>query len=462
MMDYSLKIGLVPCRRDVTPRPGIFNWEIAEERGRAAVRYMRENFEGDGISFVGIEGVNPVDVMINEADAIAIAERFNAEKVDAVFVINANFGNEEAIAEVCKLTGKPVCIFAPLDERFDPDGMRYTDSQCGIFGVSRLLQRNNIPFSHINTCKMDSDTFRRGFEKFTSVACMVKNFRNLKIAQVGLRPRPFYSVIFNEGELMQKFGIRTIPVNIGVVVDKYNRILAERDEELEKGAALLASRYEMDDLTPPLLKKVYAFVLLYEELFAELGVSAISAECWTAMQLAVGAMPCTAYSVLADMGYIISCESDMHGAITMVLLAAASRGKKIPFFGEFTVRHPENKNGELLWHCGPFAYSLKAPDSVAKNVNMRQWFRVKDGSYTVARLDQDNGNYSILNGTCHTTDGPYTFGTYLWAEFDDLNRWEDKLIDGPYIHHCVEIEGDYTEEIAEFTKYIPLIKNDRM
>ena len=102
MMDYSLKIGLVPCRRDVTPRPGIFNWEIAEERGRAAVRYMRENFEGDGISFVGIEGVNPVDVMINEADAVQIAERFNAEKVDAVFVINANFGNEEAIAEVCK------------------------------------------------------------------------------------------------------------------------------------------------------------------------------------------------------------------------------------------------------------------------------------------------------------------------------------------------------------------------
>lgn len=461
MMDYTLKIGLVPCRRDVTPRPGIFNWEIAEERGRAAVRYIREHCAEEGVSFVGIEGINPVDVMINEEDAVKIRARFAAEGVGALFIINANFGNEEAIAEVCKM-GLPVCIWAPLDDRFDADGMRYTDSQCGIFGVSRLLQRNNIPFSHINTCRMDSDTFRRGFEKFLSVSCMVKNFRNLKIAQVGLRPRPFYSVIFNEGELMQKFGIRCIPVNIGVVVDKYNKILAERGEELAAGAALLRSRYEMDDLTPPLLEKVYAFVLLYKDLFAELGVSAISAECWTAMQLAVGAMPCTAYSVLADMGYIISCESDMHGAITMLLLSAAARGKKVPFFGEFTVRHPENKNGELLWHCGPFAYSLKAPDSVAKNVNMRQWFRVRDGHYTIARLDQDDGRYSILNGTFRTTSGPYTFGTYLWAEFDDADRWEDKLIDGPYIHHCAEIEGDYTEEIAEFTKYVPLIHNDRM
>ncbi|MGN1047324.1 MAG: L-fucose/L-arabinose isomerase family protein [Eubacteriales bacterium] len=459
-MDYSVKIGLVPCRRDVTPRPGIFNWEIAEARGRETVQYIREHFEGDGVSFVTIEGINPVDVMINEADAAKIVERFNAEKVDAVFVVNANFGNEEAIAEVCKI-GKPVCIYAPLDDRFDEDGMRYTDSQCGIFGVSRLLQRNNIPFSHINTCKVDSDTFKRGFDKFVSVSCMVKNFRGLKIAQVGLRPRPFYSVIFNEGELMQKFGIRTIPVNIGVVVDKYNKILAERDAELEEGAKLLESRYEMDDLTPPLLKKVYAFVLLYEDLFKELGVSAISAECWTAMQLAVGAMPCTAYSVLADMGYIISCESDMHGAITMLLLSAAARGKKVPFFGEFTVRHPENKNGELLWHCGPFAYSLKAPDSKAKNVNMRQWFRVKDGNYTIARLDQEDGKYSIFNSTFKTTTGPYTFGTYLWAEFDNMDKLESKLIDGPYIHHCAEIEGDYTEEIAEFTKYVPLIANDR-
>ena len=111
------------------------------------------------------------------------------------------------------------------------------------------------------------------------------------------------------------------------------------------------------------------------------------------MQLLVGAMPCTAYSVLADMGYIIGCESDMHGTISMMLLSAASLGEKKPFFGEFTVRHPENKNGELLWHCGPFAYSLKDPDSKAKQVNMRQWFKVKDGGYTICRFEQDNGKY---------------------------------------------------------------------
>ena len=38
MLDYHVKIGLVPLRRDCSPRPGAFNWEIAEERGRVLVK----------------------------------------------------------------------------------------------------------------------------------------------------------------------------------------------------------------------------------------------------------------------------------------------------------------------------------------------------------------------------------------------------------------------------------------
>ena len=462
MLNYKVKIGLAPMRRDVTPRPGIFNWEKAEERGRAAVKYIEEHYADEHVSFVDLKGINPVDVMYCDADAEKVIERFKAEKVDAVLIINGNFGNEEIAAQVALGVGKPVAIWAMLDDEFLPDGSRFTDSQCGIFGVSRQMQRFHIPFSFIETSKVDSDIFRRDFDRFVRVSCMVKNFRGMRIAQVGLRPKPFCSVIFNEGELMEKFGLQIVPVNLAVIVDQYNKILKERDQELEAGAKLLLSRYEMDDLTPPLLKKVYAFVLLYQWVFETYRVQAVSAECWTAMQLAVGAMPCTAYSVLADMGYIISCESDMHAAITMALLSCAALGEKKPFLGEFTVRHPENSNAELLWHCGPFAYSLKKEGSPCKNVNMRQWFQVQDGQFTIARFDQDNGDYSLLAGACHSTEGPYTFGTYLWAEFDNLPAWERKLVEGPYIHHMCEIEGDFTAELREFTKYVPLLKLDQV
>lgn len=460
MLNYQVKIGLAPMRRDVTPRPGIFNWEKAEERGHRLVEYIESHFASETISFVDLKGINPVDLMYCDADVPKVVERFTAEHVDAILVINCNFGNEEICAQVARAVGKPVCIWAPLDEEFMPDGTRFTDSQCGIFGVSRQLQRFHIPFSFIKTCRVEEADFAQGFERFAAVACMVKNFRGMRIAQVGMRPKPFCSVVFNEGELMEKFGLQIIPVNMAVVIDQYNRILRERDEELQRGAALLLSRYDMDDVTPPLLKKVYAFVLLYQWVFETYQVQAVSAECWTAMQLGVGAMPCTAYSILADMGYIISCESDMHGAITMAMLSCATMGKKIPFFGEFTVRHPQDADGELLWHCGPFAYSLKKENCPCKNVNMRQWFQVKDGMYTIARMDQDNGKYTLLNGTFQTMEGPYTFGTYLWARFQNLDAWERKLVEGPYIHHMAEIEGDVTDILREFCKYVPSLVPD--
>ena len=419
MLNYHVKVGLVPIRRDVTPRPGIFNWEKAEERCAAAVAYIEEHFTSENVSFVDLKGINAVDVLYSDKDVDAVIDRFRAEKVDAVFLI-----------------GKPVLLWGPQDTVFEADGTRYTDSQCGLFGMSRQLQRMNVPFTYIENCRIEDPIFTEGFLRFVGVACAVKNFKGMRVAQVGMRPKPFCSVIFNESDLMDKFDIHVIPVNLAVIQDKYNRILETRKDE-------------------PVLDKVYAFVLLYEEIFEEYNVAAVSAECWTAMQLMVGAMPCAAYPLLADMGYIIGCESDMHATLTQVVLKSLTLGQKKPFLGEFTTRHPTERNVELLWHCGPFAYSLKKHGTGAKMVNMRQWMQVEDGHFTVARIDQDHGSYSIAVCECDSAEGPYTFGSYMWGKFKDLPGVERKLIEGPYIHHMSEIEGSLTDSIREFCKYVP-------
>ena len=169
-------------------------------------------------------------------------------------------------------------------------------------------------------------------------------------------------------------------------------------------------------------------------------------------------MPCTVYGMLADEGYIISCENDVHAAMTQAVLKSLSFGKKPPLFGEFTIRHPVDENAELLWHCGQFAYSARKKGSFCRCFNMRENFEAESGHYTVARIDQDHGRYSVIAGGCDSVSGPYTNGTYLWARFNNLDAWERKLIEGPYIHHVSEIEGDYTAEIKEFCKYVSNIK----
>ena len=211
-MDYQVKIGLVPLRRDVTARPGAFNWERAEARCAESVSYIKKNFTNEVISFVDLDGINDVGVLYSEKDVAAVVDRFREASVDAVFLINGNFGNEEVAGMVAKALGKPVLLWGPQDDVFEPDGTRYTDSQCGLFGTSRMLQRMNIPFSYIENCHIQDPIFAEGLLKFAGVACAVKNFTGMRIAQVGCRPKPFCSVICNESELMEKFDVRLIPL----------------------------------------------------------------------------------------------------------------------------------------------------------------------------------------------------------------------------------------------------------
>ena len=471
MLSFEVKIGLIPIRResgrafskkDYKPgmKLGNFNPFTAGQRGEHCVAYIKEHFTNEHVCFADIEGINEENMLFTEADVPAVVERMQQEKVDAIFLINTNFGNEEVAGMVARELNKPVLLWGPQDDSFLEDGTRYTDTQCGLFGMSRMLQRMNVPFTYIKNCFIEDEAFTQGFKEFISVTCMVKNFHNLRIGQVGLRPKPFCSVIVNEGELMQKFGIQIIPINLANFKRVFDNNLENRKEELAALSEDFMKKFEFDEFSKERVDRMSCFILTYQDLFKQYNLDAVSAECWTAMGQLVQCSPCASYSPLADMGYIIGCESDLHAVITQVLLKSAALGEKVPFLGEFTTRHPSNPNAELLWHCGPFAHSLHDADQPCFVDHMRANLRVRNGEFTVSRFDQEDGKYMLVAGEVKSTEGPYTTGTYLWAEFNDLDAWERRLIEGPYIHHMSEIEGNYRNCLKEFCKYVPNLTFD--
>ena len=463
MLDYKLKIGLFPERRDLADaktRKGIFEPAKAVENKNSIVKYLKENFTDEMTEFVDLEWLNDEGLLYSTNDCAKVRDFYLKEKVDAIFIINCNFGNEEAAGTIAKMMNLPTLLWGPQDMVFEADGMRYTDCHCGLFAISKQLRRLSIPFSYIENCQINENVFTEGFKKFLSVACMVKNFRNLKVTQIGTRLNPFKSVMSNELELTEKFGINISTVNMTIMTEKLNRLLEDKSKELDKDLEKLKADYDVGVLDDVVLRKMLTFVYAYIEVFNDTNADVILSECWTCMPQAFGANPCLAMSILYDMGYIVTCESDMHGAISQAILLCASRGKEKPLFGEFTVKHPTNKNAELLWHCGPFPISVKKEGEKAKLFNTKPSFRAKDGEYTIARFQGDRGNYTLLGGKFNTTDGPHTFGTYLWAEFENLSKVERKLIEGPYIHHMSEIFGTYTDMLKEFCKYIPCLEFD--
>ncbi|MFW6268673.1 MAG: L-fucose/L-arabinose isomerase family protein, partial [Bacillota bacterium] len=309
---------------------------------------------------------------------------------------------------------------------------------------------------------IDSNTFTEGFKKFCRVVSVVKNFNNLRIAQISTRPKPFLSVMINENELLEKFGIEIVPVSLMDIVNKVKKMVIGTAGRVKKEVENIKSRIDCSQMKDEDVAKIAALKLVILEKIKKHNCNAAALECWSLFPKALGILPCFVVSELTDMKVPVACETDIHGAVTSIMLQAAAFEQKPTFFADLTIRHPENDNGELLWHCGPFPYSIKNPQDEARLVEGKAQWQLKTGDITLGRFDAINGEYSLFAGEARGIEGPRTEGTYLWFEVDDWKKWEEKFIFGPYIHHIVGIHGNYASILQEACKYIPDLKADSM
>ena len=154
-------------------------------------------------------------------------------------------------------------------------------------------------------------------------------------------------------------------------------------------------------------------------------------------------------------GIPAACENDVHAAITSVMAVAAARYRTPSFVADLTIRHPENDNAELLWHCGSFAKRLKKKGADGYIVEAgKGFYELEGGDVTILRFDGLDGEYYMFAGEAKGVEGPVTNGSYLWVEVDDWVKWEKKFMFGPYIHHVVGIHGRYAEIIREACRYL--------
>ena len=445
-MDH-IKLGYAPTRRSIFSAPDAIKY-----RGLTAQRLTEL-----GVDFVDITDINEEGLLYNDADMLKIAEKFKAEKIDGLFLPHCNFGTEYECARLAKELGVPVLLWGPLDERPELDGTRLRDTQCGLFATGKVLRRFGVPFTYMTNCRLEDPVFERGLRDFMAVCNVVKTFRHIRILQISTRPFDFWSTMCNEGELLEKFNIQLAPIPMGELVDEVRKNLgnvAETQEVMTYCRANMNIAIKDDEL-----EKVAAMKVAMKHLAEKYGCNAIAIQCWNQLQTELGIMPCAANALLNEEGIPTVCETDIHGAITALLVEAAGMGQVRSFFADWTIRHPDCPNGELLQHCGPWPISVAGekptityplafdhPGSITAEA--------KHGDVSLVRFDGDLGQYSLLLGHAKGIDGPKGMGTYLWVEVDNIKRLEAKLVEGPYIHHCVGIHKDVVPVLYEACKYI--------
>lgn len=457
----KLKLGYAPTRRFTFSAEDAYRYKVQ-------IREKMESF-GLEIDIVDLEGINSEGLLYNDLiGSEEILKRFKEENVDAVFFPHCNFGTEDTVARVAKELGKPVLLWGPRDEAPLEDGMRLRDTQCGLFATGKVLRRFNVPFTYITNCRVDDPIFERGFKNFIAAANVVKAFNSLRILQIGPRPTSFWTMMCNEGELLERFGIELHPITLEDIKRASKKVEKKDTPELAEAIEYIKTNLDAIDVSDEDIRRIASLKVAMKTIATENKCTAIAIQCWSSLQDSMGIMPCLANAILTDEQIPVTCETDIHGAITSVMVQAATLNTCPTFFADLTIRHPENDNGELLFHCGNFPVSL----SVEDKPQLRRHFlfddhspgthegEIRGGSMTLARFDGDHGEYSIFLGKAKGIEGPYTRGSYVWVEVNDWPLWEEKLVKGPYVHHSVGIHANVIPALYEACNYIPGLNPD--
>ena len=450
MKKSVVRIGVAPTRRN------IFSKKEALRLKSDLYIKLREL----EVDFVDIEDLNEEGLLIGDEMVDKVVEKFRREKVDGLFFPHLNFGTEDLVCKVAQKLNVPVLIWGPRDGDPTKEGYRLTDSQCGLFATGKVLRRFRIPFNYMTNCRMEDSAFARGIRVFQGVVNVVKTFHNTRILQISTRPADFWTMMCNEGELLEKFGVQIFPISLPDLSARVRKVKAEENGQTEEVLAYVRKNMRID-MSDDKLMTVAALKVAMQQIAQEHDCCAIAIQCWNALQDEIGIMPCAANGLLTDEGIPVVCETDIHGAITAVLAQAAALGEEPTFFADWTIRSTTNDNAELLQHCGnfppslargerkigtPFVFASQCPGAVSQEL--------KRGDISIVRFDGDNGQYSMLAGTAKVIDGPYNAVSYGWIEVKNWPMLEKKIVEGPYVHHCVGIYQNIMPVLYEASRYL--------
>ena len=453
---YTIRLGLAPTRRS-----NFSETAFRLDRARHHKLEIEKKLKELGVEFVNLDFLNEEGLLYAGEDAKKAADYLKSQEVDALFAPHVNFGCEEAVCRLADLLRKPVLVWAPRDEAPQPDGYRYRDAQCGLFATTKVLSRFGIPFTYITNNRLDEPAFEAGLCTFLSAAGVAKAVGHARVGQISTRPGAFWSVKCNEAELLERFGIQVVPITLVELEERFEKVLKEKGKKFDEMWGHIRGKIRKLDIEKEYLDRICAMKMAIWQWAEEEGLSVAATQCWAPFTAISDIAPCYLMGDSTDDGFPITCECDIHGAITALMALGVNGAAKPPFFADLTVRHPENDNGELLWHCGVFPPSLAGEKGVAlgchqgKGYKGAGQFELRPGDLTIMRFDGAKGEYRLLMGEGKTTSGPYSRGSYVWAEFKDWKEWEHKFIYGPYIHHCTGLYGNYAAALYEACKYIP-------
>jgi len=439
----NLKIAFIPSARTT------FDIPFAQEMADAAKNTLVST---------PLELVGPADLITDALGVEQTIQDLAGVEIDLVVIFQATFADSSMAAALAEALDAPIFLWAVPEPH--TGGRLRLNSLCGINLAGHALTRAGIFYGYVYTAPDDLSVL----EKITVYARAGRARRILQGAQlgrVGENPDGFETCLFDAEKLTERFGLDIVQLDLQA--DVFSKVQQLSPADTQPIVDALSQRVSgIPEMDMDAVRRTLGTYKTLRDTASQAQIQGFAVRCWPEFFTELGCAACGAMSMLSDEMIPCSCEADVNGTITQLILQSISRSQA---FGTDMVSVDEERDALVLWHCGLAPLSMADPQSEKRvtihsnrQLPLLMEFPLKPGRVTFARLSEATGDFVLAIGEGEIIRAPQSFsGTSGLIKFDQpaLDILDTILAQG-LEHHISITYGEYKAELIALAKMLDL------
>jgi L-fucose isomerase-like protein len=405
---------------------------------------------------------SPEEMVMDVTTAQAVAAELREQPLDLLLVFQATFTDSTMTMALAKTVHAPLLLWA-LHE--SPSGGRLRlNSLCGINLSAFSLKKDGRRFRYLYADPEDPAVLPQ-VEALARAGRALRLLRQARVGVIGQHPDGFDPCDYDADQLYELLGLEVVPFDLPAF---FAQVKAQPVERVEARLASLSQLLpNLSELDPKAVRGTLSAWEALSRLSETEDLSGIAVRCWPEFFTELGCAACGAMSMMSDNGVPCSCEADVNGTITQIMLQGVS-GE--PAFGTDLVAGDVENDTFVFWHCGLAPLSMADPSvqprgTIHSNrgLPLLMEFPLKPGRVTIARLSESqDAGHRLVVGRGEMLAHPNSFsGTSGVCRFDSpVQEVLDVIMSEGLEHHYSITYGDYFDALLALAEIadLPLVR----
>ncbi len=402
--------------------------------------------------------IGPEALVMDAAAAQAATDMLQDQPLDLLLVFQATFADSTMVVELAKAIDAPLLLWAVPEAR--TGGRLRLNSLCGINLGAHGLTRAGQRYDYVYAAPEDGAALKKMLT-LARAGRVRRLLRTARVGRFGQHPNGFEPCAYDGDALAARLGVQIVPHELaGLFADVRALDGDDTTPLLEDLGARVGG---LDALDQRALAGTVGVYLALQRLAAGEQLNGLAVRCWPEFFTDLGCAACGAMSMLTEAMTPCSCEADVNGTVTQLILQWLS-GEQA--FGTDVVGFDLARDEAVVWHCGLAPLSMADPavqprGTIHSNrkLPLLMEFPLKPGRVTIARLTQSgDGAYRLIVGSGEMRRAPMSFsGTSGVLRFDKpAAEVLDTIMSNGLDHHISLTYGDYVDELLALARMLEL------